>query len=45
MRTAGFLISVVLLAAVLAGCGETFSGIGEDTSRIWRGTKTVIGVE
>ncbi len=45
MRMAGVLVAVVLLAAVLSGCGETFNGIGKDTSRIWNGTKTVIGVE
>ncbi len=32
---------VVLLLGMLAGCGETFRGIGKDTSRIWYGTKTI----
>lgn len=30
-----------LIALLLAGCGETVSGMGKDISRIGRGVKTV----
>jgi predicted small secreted protein len=34
-------IILICLVAVCSGCGETFSGIGRDASRIGRGAKTI----
>lgn len=42
MRKYAALVLILLLAAIfITGCGETFTGIGKDTSRIGKGIKTV----
>jgi len=35
------LLALVLMTLLLAGCGETISGMGKDASRIGKGVKTV----
>ena len=45
MKLIASVFILVVLMASLAGCGGTFNGVSEDSSRMWRGTKTVLGVE
>ncbi|MEE8359712.1 MAG: hypothetical protein V3S04_02150 [Candidatus Omnitrophota bacterium] len=33
---------LISLSVMIAGCGETFQGIGKDTRRIGKGASTVI---
>ena len=32
---------LIFVSVVLAGCGETISGVGKDASRIGKGVKTI----
>ena len=35
------IISVIMVALELSGCGETFHGIGKDIKRVGKGVKTI----
>ncbi len=41
MKKSLLILSLIVIGAYLSGCGETFSGIGKDASRIGKGVKTV----
>lgn len=42
MKKYALVIVVVLLSSlVMAGCGETISGVGKDAGRIGKGVKTI----
>ncbi|MBI4387881.1 MAG: hypothetical protein HY582_02415 [Candidatus Omnitrophica bacterium] len=36
-----WILGLIVLTGLLSGCGETFRGIGRDTSRIIYGAKTI----
>jgi|GEM_PF-3426501 len=42
-RQSGLIVSMtlILIAFLLAGCGETVRGAGKDCSRVYRGVKTI----
>jgi predicted small secreted protein len=41
MKRIAFVISLLLLISLLAGCGETVNGVVKDTKRIGSGIRTV----
>jgi predicted small secreted protein len=41
-RYIAIVLSLVCASYMLAGCGETFHGIGKDMNRIGKGVNTVI---
>ena len=41
MKTISTLCGILLLIVILAGCGETIRGIGQDVNRMGRGIKTI----
>ena len=41
MKAFALVLSLIVLAVFLIGCGETVSGIGKDISRVGRGVKTI----
>ena len=40
MRKVIFIVAMVSICAMLAGCGETFSGVGKDVNRMGKGVST-----
>jgi len=40
MRKSILTILVIMMCAVLSGCGETVSGVGKDVNRMGRGVST-----
>jgi len=41
MKNAVLIIFIIAICAVLAGCGETVSGVGKDANRMGKGVNTL----
>lgn len=41
-RYMALILILISISVMIAGCGETFQGIGKDARRIGKGTSTVI---
>ena len=40
-KSIALVLALIFVSLIIAGCGETFSGMGKDTRRMGKGIKTI----